>query len=122
MNLFREIARTNKAYCTSIGIDANVYGELSDCELNGTPLSPAEIEVAKFQATGINRNAAEMFAALNGPAKGMSGHTKPRPAPAFHAVVEYASHRSMWEQTDIRPFYDDQRAKFTQRAGVWTGD
>lgn len=40
MNLFQEISRTNRAYCASLGLDCDAYDrQLSDAELNGTPLS-----------------------------------------------------------------------------------
>jgi hypothetical protein len=73
IDLWAELNRTNRAYCASLGLSAG--------ELYGTPPNEAEIE------TSLNVTITRLNAM--GPLKGMSGHTTPRPAPAFHAVVEY---------------------------------
>ena len=105
MNLFQEIARTNRAHCAAHGFSA--------AELYGTPPSAEEYE------TSLNVTLARLNAM--GPLKGMSGRTTPRPV-APHAVVEYARPVSMWERTNIQPYYDDCHARSSQRAGVFTGD
>lgn len=124
MNLFQEISRTNAAYCRSLGLPSDTYTRgLSDTEANGTPLSPEELEVAELQSMGINIRAAEMFAALNAkPAKPLTWNPRTADAPAPHAVIEYARPRSLWDQKNIQPYYDDCRARSGQRAGVWVGD
>lgn len=123
MNLFNEISRTNRAYCASLGIDSDAYDRpLTEAEANGTPLSAEEAEIAVLMANGINRRGAEMFAALNAPAKPLAWNPRPSGSPEFHAVVEYARPVSLWDQTDIRPFYDECRAKHGQRAAVFVGD
>jgi hypothetical protein len=126
MNLFQEISRTNAAYCASLGLDSDVYDrQLSEAEANnGVPLSPEEAEIAVLMAHGINRRGAEMFADLNRlPAKPLAWDPRQPAAQAFHAVIEYAApRRSIWDQKDIRPFYDECRARSGQRAGVWVGD
>lgn len=123
MNLFAEISRTNAAYCRSLGLPSDTYDRpLADAEVNGVPLSPEEVEIAQFQAKGINRQAAEMFAALNGPAEPLTWSPRTAPDPEFHAVVEYAAPRSLWDQKNIQPYYDECRARSSQRAGVFVGD
>jgi hypothetical protein len=124
MNLFQEISRTNRAYCASLGLDCDAYDRpLADAEANGTPLSAAEIEVADhMRRHGINRRAAEMFVALNGPAKPLTWNPRTADVPAPHAVVEYARSRSLWDQKNIQPYYDECRTRSGQRAGVWVGD
>lgn len=110
MNLFQEISRTNRAYCASLGLDCDAYDRpLADAEANGTPLSPAEAAIAKLNSMV--------------PLKGMSGYTKPRPAPAPHAVVEVAvSPAKRAEQeartgASIQSYYDDCRQR-----DAWVGD
>lgn len=129
---FRSIQTTNAAYCASLGLPSDAYGTpLSDAELNGTPLSPMEEEVAnKFSAMGINDKAASMFAAMNQmPApKPLTWNPRTMP-PAFHAVIEYAARRSMWDQKRIEPALPDMDINahmggFGFRSGDrnWTGD
>ena len=112
LQLFDELNRTTAAYCRALGLDSTAYE---------TPLSPAEVQIAEhMQRHGISRKAASMLIACsNMPARTVA--MGPR-KPAFHAVVEYASPVSMWSKQDITPFYEDQRAKYPQRAGVWVGD
>lgn len=122
-DFFKEIAATNAVYCESLGLPSDTYDRpLSDAEANGTPLSPEEVEIAQLQAKGINRRGAEMFAALNGPAKPLTWNPRTADAPAPHAVVEYARPRSLWDQKNIQPYYDECRAGSAQRAGVFVGD
>lgn len=121
MNLFQEISRTNRAYCASLGLPSDAYDRpLADAEANGTPLSPEETEIAVLMAKGINRRGAEMFAALN--------HMPPSPVKKLpvlatpHCIVEYATRRSLWDQKNIQPYYDECRSGSAQRAGVFVGD
>lgn len=123
LNLFAEINRTNKAYCASLGLPSDTYDRpLAEAETNGTPLSPGEAEIAKFMATGINREAAAMFAALNKqPAKPLTWNPRQRPAPAPHCVVEYGRREpSPLPDMDINAHMNG----FGFRSGDrnWTGD
>lgn len=124
MNLFQEISRTNKAYCASLGLPSDTYDRpLAEAEVNGTPLSPMEVEIAKFKALGINDKAAGMFAALNlMPApKPLTWNPRQRPAPAPHCVVEYGRREpSALPDMDINAHMDG----FGFRSGDrnWTGD
>lgn len=106
LDFFAELNATNRAHCAAHGF--------TSAELYGTPPSAEEYE------TSLNVSIARLNAM--GPLKGMSGYTTPRPAPAFHAVIEYARPVSLWDKQDITPYYDEQRAKYPQAAGVWTGD
>lgn len=130
--LFDEL--NHAAYCRAIGIDSSAceaklspaeveahIRPLSDLEANGVPLSPEEIEIADYMVRhGVSHRAASLLLALNSmPAQTVA--LRPH-KPAFHSVVEYASPVSMWNKQDITPFYEDQRAKYQQRAGVWVGD
>lgn len=101
INFFAELSATNRAHCAAHGF--------SSAELYGTPPNEAEFE------TSLNVTLTRLNAM--GPLKGMSGRTTPRPAPAPHAVVEYARPvKSLWDQKRIAP------AEYTSRDGYWTGD
>ena len=108
LKLFDEITITNRAYCRALGIDSTPHE---------TPLSPDEILIANERRWLGDRGMTEAKAAVWAPINvlhGVSNH--------FRAVVEYARPPSLWDQQDISPYYDDCRAKHTQRAGVWVGD
>lgn len=123
MNLFQEISRTNKAYCASLGLPSDTYDRpLAESEVNGTPLSAEEAEIAKFMANGISREAAAMFAALNKqPAKTLAWNPRQRPAPAPHCVVEYGrSEPSQLPDMDINANMNGFGFRFGPRN--WTGD
>jgi len=106
LDFFSELNATTRAHCAAHGF--------SSAELYGTPINEAEYETALVASlTRLN---------AMGPLSGMSGHTKQRPAPGPHCVVEYARPISLWDQRDITPYYDECRAKYPQAAGVWCGD
>jgi len=109
LQLFDELNRANAAYCRAIGRDSTPYE---------TPLSDAELNVAAFLSSGINRRSADMFAALNGPAIPIVWNPR-HPAPTeFRAVVEYAvrSPEQLAESerlaaASIQSFYDACRRR-----------
>lgn len=97
MDVFREISRTNAAYCASHGIDAVVYGGLSSDELNGRALSEPELERALVIDLDLARAVAEETRWLM--RRGMSVGRAIRWAEVNvrtgvsnrpHAVIEYA--------------------------------
>ncbi|MFZ2982007.1 MAG: hypothetical protein WA085_13325 [Sphingobium sp.] len=120
---FEDAAIKNRVHCDSLGLPSDVYQRpLSDLESNGVPLSADEIEIADYMTRhGLNRQAAESFVDLHkipGPVAKMG----PPKMLMHHTIVEYARPVTMWDKQNITPFYEDQRAKYQQRAGVWVGD
>lgn len=116
MNLFAEISRTNKAYCASLGLPSDTYDRpLSEAEVNGTPLSPTEVEIAHLMANGMSRAKAEKWAPIN-LLHGVSA--KPVIKPALPVLTpEQLAEREARTGASIQKFYDDCRQR-----GAWVGD
>lgn len=53
MNIFAEIANTNRAYCAAHGLSA--------CELYGTPINAAEVETSRLIGQGVPAESAGSF-------------------------------------------------------------
>lgn len=110
LQLFDELNRTNAAYCRALGF--------SSAELYGTPPNAAEFETSLVASlTKLN---------AMGPLKGMSGITTPRPAPAPHAVVEYArtpeqlAESKRLTDASIQSFFESCRRRTV--APIFVGD
>lgn len=115
---FQEIARTNKAFCESLGLDGDVYDRpLSDAEANGTPLSADEVLIANERRWLVDRGMTEAKAAVWTPINVRQGISNEP-----HAVIEYAvkTDRNELFAVALGQFYAECRRRTI--APVFCGD
>ena len=115
--LFQEIARTNAAYCASLGLPSDVYTRpLADAEINGTPLSADEQLVAEEIGHLVDRGMPLAKARRWAPVNVRQGVSN-RP----HGVIEYAvkNDRNELFALALGKYYADMRAR---GGAVFVGD